>query len=136
MIQDGLNEDKIPGLTEGKPWQICGIKGILINEKYCGDVLGQKTFKDRVIGGKVIKNTGQLPQVLIQNNHPGIVSRETFYAVQEEMKRRGAAKSHQQNRPQAVPVIPADMPSQSGWCAASAALCTAGARGTSGGKKR
>ena len=93
MIQDGLNEDKIPGLTEGKPWQICGIKGILINEKYCGDVLGQKTFKDRVIGGKVIKNTGQLPQVLIQNNHPGIVSRETFYAVQEEMKRRGAAKS-------------------------------------------
>ena len=93
MIQDGLNEDKIPGLTEGKPWQICGIKGILINEKYCGDVLGQKTFKDQVIGGKVIKNTGQLPQVLIQNNHPGIVSRETFYAVQEEMKRRGAAKS-------------------------------------------
>ena len=93
MIQAGLNEDKIPGLTEGKPWQICGIKGILINEKYCGDVLGQKTFKDRVIGGKVIKNTGQLPQVLIQNNHPGIVSRETFYAVQEEMKRRGAAKS-------------------------------------------
>lgn len=56
-------------------------------------MLGQKTFKDRVIGGKVIKNTGQLPQVLIQNNHPGIVSRETFYAVQEEMKRRGAAKS-------------------------------------------
>ena len=93
MIQDGLNADNIPGLTEGKPWQICGIKGILINEKYCGDVLGQKTFKDRVIGGKVIKNTGQLPQVLIQNNHPGIVSRETFYAVQEEMKRRGAAKS-------------------------------------------
>ena len=46
-----------------------------------------------VIGGKSRKNNGELPQVLIQNNHPGIVSREVFYAVQEEMKRRTAARS-------------------------------------------
>ena len=69
------------------------IRSILMNEKYCGDVLGQKTFKEGVIGGKVQKNTGQLPQVLIQNNHPAIISRELFYAVQEETKRRSAAKS-------------------------------------------
>ena len=93
MIQDRLNADGIPGPTEGRQWQISTIKGILTNEKYCGDALGQKTFKENLIGGKIVKNTGQLPQVLVQNNHPGIVSREVFYTVQEEMKRRTAAKS-------------------------------------------
>ena len=78
----------------GEPeWKSATIRSILMNEKYCGDVLGQKTFKEGVIGGKVQKNTGQLPQVLIQNNHPAIISRELFYAVQEETKRRTAAKS-------------------------------------------
>ena len=56
-------------------------------------VLAQKTFKDSVIGGKVQKNTGQLPQVLVQNNHPAIISRELYYEVQEEMKRRTTIKS-------------------------------------------
>lgn len=40
-----------------------------------------------------MKNNGQLPQVLIQNNHLGIVSREIFYEVQEEMRRRSATRS-------------------------------------------
>ena len=93
MIRDQLIADGIPGPTEGRQWQISTIKGILTNEKYCGDALGQKTFKENLIGGKTVKNTGQLPQVLVQNNHPGIVSRDVFYTVQEEMKRRTAAKS-------------------------------------------
>ena len=78
----------------GKPdWEAPTVKAILKNEKYCGDVLAQKTFKDNVIGGKIQKNTGQLPQVLVQNNHPAIISRELYYEVQEEMKRRTAARS-------------------------------------------
>ena len=93
MIRDQLIADGIPCPTEGRQWQISTIKGILTNEKYCGDALGQKTFKENLIGGKTVKNTGQLPQVLVQNNHPGIVSRDVFYTVQEEMKRRTAAKS-------------------------------------------
>lgn len=93
MIRDQLIADGIPGPTEGRQWQISTIKGILTNEKYCGDALGQKTFKENLIGGRTVKNTGQLPQVLVQNNHPGIVSRDVFYTVQEEMKRRTAAKS-------------------------------------------
>ena len=93
MIKDKLDDEGILN-PKGEPgWKISSIKSILTNEKYCGDVLGQKTFKECVIGGKVQKNNGQLPQVLIQNNHPGIVSREVFYAVQEEMKRRTAARS-------------------------------------------
>lgn len=93
MIKKRLDNEGILN-PKGEPgWMTSSIKSILTNEKYCGDVLGQKTYKECVIGGKVMKNNGQLPQVLIQNNHPGIVARETFYEVQEEMKRRAATRS-------------------------------------------
>ena len=93
MIKDQLEGECILNPKGKSGWNISSIKAILTNEKYCGDVLGQKTYKECVIGGKVMRNNGQLPQVLIQNNHPGIVTREWFYEVQEEMKRRSAAKS-------------------------------------------
>lgn len=93
MITYRLNNAGILNPSGEPEWKSATIRSILMNEKYCGDVLGQKTFKEGVIGGKVQKNTGQLPQVLVQNNHPAIISRELFYAVQEETKRRTAAKS-------------------------------------------
>ena len=70
---------------------------ILQNEKYCGDVLMQKTFRQDFINRKAIKNTGQLPMYLIENHHEGIVSREKYDAVQAEMARRNAAKSPSKN---------------------------------------
>ena len=88
-----LDEAGVPTPSGKTAWEAATIKAILKNEKYCGDVLAQKTFKDSVIGGKIQKNTGQLPQVLVQNNHPAIISRELYYEVQEEMKRRTAAIS-------------------------------------------
>ena len=93
MIQDWLREEQIPN-TSGKPeWSIHGIRNILTNEKYCGDVLCQKTFTQDCISKKVVRNTGQLPMYLIQNHHEGIVDRKTFDAVQAEMARRNAGKS-------------------------------------------
>lgn len=41
----------------------------------------------------MIRNTGQLPQTLVQNHHEGIVDREIFDAVQAEFARRNAGKS-------------------------------------------
>ena len=93
MIKDRLDAAGIPNLKGEPGWATSTIKSILTNERYCGDVLGQKTYTESVIGGKSRKNNGELPQVLIQNNHPGIVSRKVFYEVQEEMKRRTAARS-------------------------------------------
>lgn len=93
IIAGRLEGKEILNPSGGQKWEPATIKAILKNEKYCGDVLGQKTFKEGVIGGKIQKNTGQLPQVLVQNNHPAIISRDLFYAVQEETKRRTAAKS-------------------------------------------
>ena len=53
----------------------------------------QKTFRTDCISRKVYRNTGQLPMYLVQNDHEGIVDRETYDAVQAEMARRKAARS-------------------------------------------
>ena len=93
MIQDWLREEQIPNKSGKLEWSIHGIRNILTNEKYCGDVLCQKTFTQDCISKKVVRNTGQLPMYLIQNHHEEIVDRKTFDAVQTEMARRNAGKS-------------------------------------------
>ena len=93
MLRDELHEQGVIYSEKSPQWTLPHIKSILRNEKYCGDVLMQKTFQQDVINRKVIKNTGQLPMYLIENHHEGIVSREKYDAVQAEMARRKAAKS-------------------------------------------
>ena len=93
MIKQQLEEKQFPCPTEGGTWSVTQIRYILSNEKYCGDVLMQKTFVKDCLSKKVVRNTGQLPMYLVQNNHPAIISREDFQAVQAEMSRRSAAKS-------------------------------------------
>ena len=93
MIKLSLEGKAAPNPTGGAKWDISQIRSILGNEKYCGDVLMQKTFTQDCINKKVIKNTGQLPMYLIQNNHPAIVSREIYQAVQAEKTRRSASAS-------------------------------------------
>ena len=92
-LKDWLEHGKQPTVAGGTAWSITAVKGILTNEKYCGDVLLQKTFSTDVISKKVVKNTGQLPKYLIQNHHEGIVTREQFQAVQAELARRSALRS-------------------------------------------
>ena len=75
------------GTTE---WTTSNLRTILSDEKYCGDVLRQKTFIRDCISKQVVKNTGQRPKDLIQNHHDAIIPREQFDAVQFEMARRRA----------------------------------------------
>ena len=93
MIRQELEARGIPNPAGSEKWGIDQIRNILSNEKYCGDVLMQKTFIQDCISKKVVKNTGQLPMYLIQNNHPAIVSREVYQAVQAEKARRSATAS-------------------------------------------
>lgn len=93
MIKDGLEADGILNVSGGKEWSITAVRSILTSEKYCGDVLLQKTFRSDCISRKTIRNTGQLPMYLVQNHHEGIVDRKTFDAAQAEMARRNAARS-------------------------------------------
>ena len=92
-IQEYLNANSVPNINGEPKWARSAIDSILTNEKYCGDVLLQKTFIDDCINKKVKKNTGQLPMYLVQNHHEGIISRETFDAAQAELARRSAGKS-------------------------------------------
>lgn len=69
-------------------WRSKRIKDILCNERYCGDMLMQKTFVKNPLNKKQQRNRGELPKYLIQNNHPAIIERSVFQAVQSEMARR------------------------------------------------
>ena len=93
MIKQRLESKGIPNLDGKTEWTRKNIQNILANEKYCGDVLLQKTFTSDCISRKVIKNTGQLPMYLIQNHHAGIIDRDTFQAAHAELTRRNAGKS-------------------------------------------
>ena len=92
-IQEYLNANSVPNINGEPKWARSAIDSILTNEKYCGDVLLQKTYIDDCINKKVKKNTGQLPMYLVQNHHEGIISRETFDAAQVELSRRNAGRS-------------------------------------------
>lgn len=74
------------------------IQRILQNEKYCGDVLLQKTFTEDVLTGVHKKNTGQLPQYYIENYHEGIVSKQIFREVQAEIARRNSKSAANQRK--------------------------------------
>ena len=89
MIKDRLEAEQIPNVTGGSQWTITAIRSILTNEKYCGDVLLQKTYISDCISRKVIRNTGQLPMYLVQNHHEGIVERKT--SMRYRQRWRGAA---------------------------------------------
>ena len=93
MLQRWLEENHIPTVKGASTWSCTSIKGILTNEKYYGDVLMQKTFRQDVISKKMVKNTGQRTQYLIQGHHEGIVTKEKFDAVQAEIARRNARRS-------------------------------------------
>ena len=92
-LQDWLEENQIKTVLGESKWTTTSIKSILTNEKYCGDVLLQKTFRTDVISKKVIKNVGQMAQYYMPNHHEAIVSREQYNAVKAEMARRSALRS-------------------------------------------
>ncbi len=96
MIKHELEAQGVPATQGGKTWSESVIRSILKNEKYCGDALMQKTFTQDCITKKQIRNVGQLPMYLKQNNHEGIVSRDTFYAVKSEFARRNAGRAPSQ----------------------------------------
>lgn len=93
MIQEMLQKKGTLSPSGEAVWKISAIRSILTNEKYCGDVLMQKTFVQDCISKKVVKNTGQLPMYLVEDNHPAIITREQYRNVQAEMSRRNAGLS-------------------------------------------
>lgn len=90
QIQQHLQSMQAVSMNGGTSWNKKTIDSILKNEKYAGDLLLQKTFIADPISKKTKKNRGELPKYLVSNNHPAIIPREKFNAVQMEIARRGS----------------------------------------------
>lgn len=89
QIARALSEAHVPTPRGKENWKSSSVRNILRNEKYCGDVLMQKTFTVDCFSHKKIKNTGQKPQYRLRNHHPPIVSREEWAEVQEALCQPG-----------------------------------------------
>ena len=69
-------------------WTDSGVRGILKNEKYKGDLLLGKTYTVDPISKRRLKNRGEEDKFYIENHHEPIVSREVWDKAQEIRKER------------------------------------------------
>lgn len=95
QIAEILTRSGVPTATNQTVWSSGGVLGILRNEKYCGNVLCQKTMTVDVFSHKAIKNTGQKTQYFIEGHHEPIILKSDWDRVQQMIdekyyrKRRG-----------------------------------------------
>jgi len=78
---------EIPAPFGGK-WSPTSVRDILTNEKYVGDLLLQKNYREDFRSKKLRHNTGERRKVYVKNSHDPIIDRMTFNAVQQELARR------------------------------------------------
>ncbi|WP_312355744.1 recombinase family protein [Aminipila sp.] len=83
-----LEKEGIKTAAGKDKWYGTTIYKMLISEKYVGDAMLQKTYTIDFITKKRVKNDGYVKRYYIENNHEAIISREQYYMVQEELKRR------------------------------------------------
>ncbi len=69
-------------------WTDSGIRGIINNEKYKGDLLLGKSFTVDPISKRRLENMGEEEQYYIKNHHEPIVSPEIWEAAQQIKKSR------------------------------------------------
>lgn len=93
-IAKRLEKDGIRTVTSNEKWWDSTITLILTNEKYCGDLLQQKTITIDFLTHKRIKNKGHADQYLLMDNHEAIIPREMWEEVQKEKERRAKLKNN------------------------------------------
>lgn len=93
-IAESLTYQEYLSPTGKKKWSGGTIKSILTNEKYCGDVLFQKTFVKNFKSHVTVKNNSILTKWYVQNDHEAIISREKWTMVQELVKNYNPSRKH------------------------------------------
>ena len=83
-----LKEKGIKTIRGNTQWNVNSIRTILINEKYIGDAMAQKTFTTDYLTKARKENQGELQKYYVENAHEAIIPREVFYKVQEELHQR------------------------------------------------
>ncbi len=89
-IANELEMRGIKTVTGKTKWNTSVILSILKNEKYMGDALLQKSYTVDYLTKKRVKNNGSVKQYYVTNNHEGIIPKDIFYRVQEELARRSS----------------------------------------------
>ena len=75
-------------------WTDSGVRGIIKNEKYKGDLLLQKTITTDPISKRRIENFGEEEQYYVRDHHEPIVSREVW----EQAKEIRLSRNHQSDK--------------------------------------
>lgn len=83
VIADFLERNNVKTVTGLDRWASSQIRRILKNEKYCGDVLIQKTYSENPVTKRRVVNHGERQKYMFRNVIPPIVSREDWLKVQE-----------------------------------------------------
>lgn len=73
---------RIPSPGGKQRWPYSSVRYVLSNEKYCGNIIMQKTFIADVLDHKVIKNVGQEPIYILRGVLPAIISIDEWLAAQ------------------------------------------------------
>ncbi len=84
-----LTEKNAP-TRKGGTWHTSSVYAILKNERYIGDCMFQKTYKNSQ--GKQSKNYGEADKFYVKDHHEAIISREVFKAVQNLLVQRAMEK--------------------------------------------
>ena len=87
-ITNMLIKEKIPSPKGKNKWYPTVIKTILRNEKYAGDLCGQKYYVSSPITHKLLKNRGEKTKYYVSNHHDAIIDRETWNKVQDIYNKR------------------------------------------------
>ena len=89
-IAADLNEKQVP-TRRGYHWTGSTVRGILVNEKYKGDCLFQKTYSDFRFKRRI--NHGEKDQFYVQDHHEPIISSEVFEAANKMLQQRAKEKN-------------------------------------------
>ena len=84
-IAHWLTDNGVPCIVKGA-WSSKKVKLILSNEKYSGNALLQKTFRNNHLEKRKIVNRGHLPQYFVEDTHPAIVDMVTYQIVKERLQ--------------------------------------------------
>ena len=87
-IAKKLTEEGVKTRFNKDAWNPNTIMGILRNEKYSGDLLLGKEYRDSYITKKKIRNKGERPMYLVEDAHDPIIDRSTFNLAKQTIDTR------------------------------------------------
>lgn len=114
-----LNERGIRGEFGGE-WNTQNIRQILGNEKYTGNALLQKHYRNNHLEKRKVKNRGELTFYYVEESHPAIIDQATFDLAKKRLN--GFAEKFAEHKPPVATVFTSRI--KCGICGANYKHCT------------